>query len=259
MRARMAGIAWVVGVGLCGTVQAADFHWEKVLAPGATVEIKNINGAVDARPASGDAVEVTATKQSRRSDPDSVAIVVEEHDGGVTVCAVYPSSRSRRGDCRSGDGGGGFETRDNDVEVHFVVRVPRGVALQARSVNGDVDIRDLDGDVEATTVNGSIGLETAGRATAETVNGSIVAAAGRSDWTGDAEFKTVNGSITVTLPSSTSADVEARSMNGEIETDFPLQVSGPRHRRNRMSGTIGGGGRRLELQTVNGSIELKAS
>ena len=47
-------------------------------------------------------------------------------------------------------------------------------------------------------------------------------------------------------------------MNGEIETDFPLTVTG-RISRRHLSGTIGGGGRTLELETVNGSIQLRKS
>jgi DUF4097 and DUF4098 domain-containing protein YvlB len=90
------------------------------------------------------------------------------------------------------------------------------------------------------------------------VNGSIRASVGRADWSGEAEFKTVNGSITVTLPSSTSADVRAETVNGEIETDFALTVSG-RVSRRRLSATIGGGGRSLEMETVNGSIHLRKS
>jgi DUF4097 and DUF4098 domain-containing protein YvlB len=79
---------------------------------------------------------------------------------------------------------------------------------------------------------------------------------GRADWTGDAEFATVNGGITLELPAGTGADVEARTVNGGIETDFPLEVRG-RVSRRRMSGTIGGGGRKLTLETVNGAIHLR--
>ena len=45
-------------------------------------------------------------------------------------------------------------------------------------------------------------------------------------------------------------------MNGDIETDFPLTVTGKISRR-KLEGTIGGGGRLLELSTVNGGIELR--
>jgi hypothetical protein len=237
-------------------VAAEDFQWHGRIAPGKTVEIRGVNGAVDASPASGDEVEVTAVKRARRSDPGSVRVEVVEHDGDVTICAVYPDSDGRHNECRAG--GGHNNTRDNDVEVQFTVHVPRGVAFRPATVNGDVAARNLEGDVHASTVNGSIEIATAGRVEAETVNGSIRASAGRADWTSDVSFKTVNGSITLTLPASAAANLSAETVNGEIETDFPLTVSG-RVSRRHLSGSIGGGGRALELQTVNGSIHLRKS
>ncbi len=45
-------------------------------------------------------------------------------------------------------------------------------------------------------------------------------------------------------------------MNGSIESDFPVTVRGrfsPRHLR----GTIGDGGRTLNIKTVNGSVEVR--
>jgi hypothetical protein len=255
MKARVAIGAVLAALVFTGVAAAEDFRWAKTLAPGQTVEIKGVNGAVDAGPASGSEVEVTAVKHGRRSNPDSVRIEVVEHAGGVTVCAVYPGVGRRQNECRAG--GDGSDSHDNDVEVHFTVKVPRGVNLSATTVNGEVHVRDLESDVEANSVNGSVEVSTTGRAVAETVNGSIEANAGRADWTGSAAFRTVNGSITVTLPASTSAEVHASSMNGDISTDFPLEARG--RRKNRMSGTIGAGGRTLELQTINGSIELKSS
>jgi putative adhesin len=255
MRTRL----WVVGVAalLATPLAAEDFQWRGRVAAGKTVEIKGVNGAIEATAADGDEVEVTAAKRGRRSDPGSVRIEAIEHAGGVTICAVYPDVDGRRNECRPGEGGR-MSTRDNDVDVHFTVRVPRGVALAPRTVNGDVEATDLEGDVDVRTVNGSIQVSTSGHAEAQTVNGSIRARAGRADWVGDAEFKTVNGSITVTLPSATAADVRAETVNGEIETDFPLTVTG-RFSSRHLSGTIGGGGRILELETVNGSIHLRKS
>jgi putative adhesin len=257
MSTRMRWAAGAAAILLATPVAAEDFQWRGRVPAGKTVEIKGVNGAIEASAAGGDEVEVTATKRGRRSDPGSVRIEAIEHAGGVTICAVYPDVDGRKNECRAGDGGR-MSTRDNDVDVHFTVRVPRGVAFAPRTVNGDVEATDLEGDVDASTVNGSIQVSTSGHAQAQTVNGSIRARAGRADWDGDAEFKTVNGSITVTLPSSTAADVKAETVNGEIETDFPLTVSG-RFSRRHLSGTIGGGGRVLELETVNGSIHLRKS
>jgi DUF4097 and DUF4098 domain-containing protein YvlB len=83
-----------------------------------------------------------------------------------------------------------------------------------------------------------------------------VARLGKADWQGALRLKTVNGGIEVTLPEGASADVKASTVNGDIDTSFPLTVSG-RISRRRLEGTIGAGGRLLEMETVNGGITLR--
>ena len=239
---------------LAGTAGAADFQWQG--RAGQTLEIKGVNGRISASPADGSEAQVSATKKSRRSDPASVRVEVVEHAGGVTICAVYPTPfAKRKNECLPGNEGH-MSTQDNDVSVDFEVRVPASARFVARTVNGGVDVDGLEGDVEAYTVNGGVNVETRGNARAETVNGSIVASAGRADWTGTNELKTVNGSVTVSLPDDASADVKASTVNGGIETDFPLEVKG-RFQSRRLSGRLGGGGRALHLETVNGGIRLR--
>jgi hypothetical protein len=226
------------------------------VGPGQALEIKGVNGDIDAVAASGGQVEVLARKHGRRSDPAEVEIKVIEHAEGVTICAVYPSpSDDRPNECAPGDAGR-MNTKNNDVNVDFTVRVPAGVRFVGRTVNGGIDADGLGGDVVARTVNGGINVSTSGNAQAETVNGSIKAAMGRADWTGGIEFETVNGSITLELPADTSAEVRASTVNGDIETDFPLTVRGKFSRRS-LTGTIGSGGREMRLQTVNGGIKLR--
>ena len=180
-----------------------------------------------------------------------------EHSGGVTICAVYPNDGGRKNECKPGDDGH-LSSNDNDVAVHFTVQVPAGVVLDANTVNGGVDVAGLQSDVFATTVNGGIKLSTSGLAKASTVNGSIQASIGRADWTGELDFETVNGSITVEMPADVGARVRASTVNGGMETDFPLTITG-KFSNKSMNGTIGGGGRDLNLSTVNGSIRLKKS
>ncbi len=233
----------------------AEFHWKGKIAPGKAIEIRGVNGDVRAVAGSGD-VEVTAVKHARRSDPDDVKIEVVQHEDGVTICAVYPSGGRRENTCEAGDGDH-MNVRDNDVTVDFTVRVPAGVRFLGKTVNGEV-AADLAGDVEANTVNGSIRISTAGYAEAQTVNGEIVASLGRGTWSDALEFRTVNGGITLNLPADLSTEVRAKTINGDIQTDFPLMVTGRLGPRS-LRGTIGSGGRRLALETVNGSIRLRKS
>lgn len=230
-----------------------EFRWQGVVATGRTVEIRGLNGHVEATPASGDRVEVVATKSAKREgDLDRVRVEVVERGEGVVICAVYPG-----GECGSGGASLG-KTKGIDVRIDFEVRVPRGVDLAVRTVNGNVEARSIAGDVDANTVNGQIVVDAAGTVQAHTVNGAIRATSGASRWSGTLDFKTVNGSITVALPSDANAEVEATTVNGGLSTDFPLTIQarrawGPR----RIEGTIGAGGGKLKLATVNGAIRIE--
>src|SRR5215216_2504455 len=84
---------------------AQDFRWHGAIPRGQSIEIKGVNGDVRAEPAGGNEVEVVADKQARRDDPASVQIQVVPHNGGVTICAVYPSRQGTPNECRPGDGG----------------------------------------------------------------------------------------------------------------------------------------------------------
>ena len=246
-----------LALGAAAPAAAQEFRWTGRLAAGKRVEIKGVNGDIHAVAATGADVEVTAVKQARRSDPDEVEIKVVPSDEGVTICAVYPNGRRarRENSCEPGPHWSS-NTENNDVSVDFTVHLPAGLELYANTVNGDVEAEGLGGNVKAYTVNGGIRLSTKGFAEAVTVNGSIYASLGRADWTDGVDFRTVNGGITLELPATFSAEVRAETVNGDIETEFPLTVTGrfgPRHLR----GTVGNGGRELDLGTVNGSIRLR--
>jgi hypothetical protein len=180
---------------------------------------------------------------------------VVPHAGGVTICAVYPSrDGSRPNECRPGEGGR-MNVQNNDVTVRFVVHVPAGVQFVGKTVNGEVEATRLNGDLALSTVNGSITFSTTGTARATTVNGSIRGEMGRADWNDRLEMSTVNGSITLTFPPTLSTDLRASTVNGDINTEFQLAGS-TRISRRKIEGTIGGG-RTLDLESVNGSITLK--
>ncbi len=246
----------LLGVVLGATPLAAqDFKWHAAIARGKTLEIRGISGTIHASRASGSEAEVTARKSARKSDPAEVEIKVLEDADGVTICAVYPGRRGRMNRCERG--GGNQSTQDNnDVQVDFDVKVPAGVAFVGATVNGDIEAIDLPADAEVSSVNGDVEVAADGSAEASTVNGSIRARVGRAGWTGRLAFSTVNGGITVTLPDGLDADVRATTVNGSVDSDFPITIQG-RMRQRSLQGRIGKGGPELSLTTVNGSIELR--
>ena len=240
--------------------QDRDFRWEGEVRSGRWVKLQNINGDVDVMAASGDRVEITAVKRTERGEVDEVRIEVTRYganDENVFVCAIWndatcdaergyqsPKRKNRRGD-------------DNDTEVHFTVRLPRGVNIDAGTVNGSVDVRGATAEVSASSVNGGVdAYSDGGPVTASTVNGSIRASM-RTLGSGDLEFSTVNGSITVELPDEVNADLRMTTVNGTLSSrDYPLTVTG-RFSPQNLRATIGRGGTRLSFSTVNGNVELR--
>ena len=204
-----------------GESASREFRWRGPVARGGAIEIKGINGDLTTEAASGDQVEVVATKKGRRSDPNGVAIKVVEHSGGVTICAVYPSEDPGDPNTCAPGNEGHMSVRDNDVQVDFTVRVPAGVGFIGRTVNGGISATSLSGNVTSYTVNGSVKISTSGYAQAKTVNGEISARIGDANWPDSLEFTTVNGEISLDLPPTVSTDIKADTFNGEITSDFP--------------------------------------
>lgn len=233
-----------------------EFHWKGRLAAEQVVEIKNVNGEIEASPASGDEVEVTAVKSGEGSE--EIKIEVVPHGDGVTICAVYPAAWiGRENRCEPGESWH-TNTHDNKAKVHFTVHVPQNLRLTVINVNGGVRADSMGRYVVAKSVNGSVHFSTTSWGKASSVNGSIVAKLGRTDWPGELDFSSVNGSIELSLPSSLNADVSFSSVNGQLRSDFPLTTQGSFGRRS-MHGRVGNGGRDLKLSTVNGNVELRQS
>jgi DUF4097 and DUF4098 domain-containing protein YvlB len=254
-KAFLTALAAVAVPALAAAAQE-EFHWSGKVAAGQTIEIKGVNGGITATGGSGGEVELTAVKRGRRSDPREVKIEVVPHAGGVTICAVYPSEGGGApNECAPGKGGR-MRVHDNDVNVDFKLSVPAGVRFVGRTVNGGIDASRIQADAEAETVNGGVDLDSTGSARATTVNGGIKARLGRADWTGTLKLETVNGGIDVSVPDGLNAEVSASTVNGDIETQFPISVTG-RIGHRKLEGTIGSGGRLLEMKTVNGGIDLK--
>lgn len=231
--------------------ETADaFHWSSPMRAGRTLEVRGINGGIRAVAAAGGEAAVEAVRRGRRSDPAEVEIRVHDTDEGVRICAHYPRpDGSMNEDCTS------QQTRDNDVQVQFTVRVPAGVRLEAHTVNGNLSADGLVADADLETVNGNVSVASTGAASAVTVNGNVEASIGRMPEDGGLEFRTVNGSVAVAIPADTDAELRAVTTNGTVSCALAMGDAMRRSKRS-LRGTLGRGGPRLEMETVNGSIRI---
>jgi hypothetical protein len=164
--------------------------------------------------------------------------------------------------------GGGSPNRQVDVEL----QVPARVSLKLSAHNdGDIVVENVEGDIETSNHNGAIRLTNiAGSVVANTHNEDVHVTLTRIATDKAMSFISHNGDIDVTLPASAKANLKMRSDNGEIFTDFDIQMragSTPqtttRGRGTRVEinqsiyGTINGGGPEFELRSYNGNIYVR--
>lgn len=250
-----------------------DFDWSEAVRAGTWLRIRNWNGPVQVRAASGDRAEVRgeAIGSSDRGG-DVVYRVIRDGDG-ITICAV-PDREDVECSAR-GMNGSSREWGRRPARARLLVSLPAGVRIDASSGNGEVTVDDVrsevvassgngrvrvtgaGGPVEASSGNGDIDVSTAaGPVTASTGNGRIEARMLALRDAGDMRFSTGNGSVTVWLPNDFGGDVSVNGQRG-FDTDFPIEMRSGNFSSGRISGRIGQGSRRVDISTGNGSVSLR--
>lgn len=259
IRHALAALALALAAAPLPAQQTGDhFSWNGSVPAGRWIRVRNLNGAITVGVASGDQVQVTATKHYRRGNPDEVHFDVQHVGAGqqdVLICALWGDratcdeegyhSRESRG------------SRNNDTSVEFQVLVPKGVRVAVGTVNGDVRVDGATSDVDASSVNGSVeAASSGGPVNGSSVNGDVRAHMGRFPLRDDLSLTTVNGSVSAEFTGDLDADIELSTVNGRFYTDYPVTVNGRLEPRN-VRARIGKGGPRVRLTTVNGSVELR--
>lgn len=150
------------------------------------------------------------------------------------------------------------QERRQNWSVSFEVFVPFKTSVKARSVNGGVRVSDLEGEIEADCVNGGVTLaRLAGNVHGRTTNGGVKVELDGNAWQGQGlDVETTNGGIKISVPESYSAQVEASTLNGGVNSEFPVTVNGRIDRRN-MRFNLGSGGAPIRAKTTNGGVSIQ--
>lgn len=211
-------------------IQVPKGHRVAVYLAVGAVTVANVEGnlAIDAHDAP---VTATGVKGELSVDVGSGAVRVSQIEGDLSV-----------------------DTGSGGVEVSRY----HGTSLTVDTGSGDVTGTELAGDeISIETGSGGIRLSgvTAPRTSLETGSGSITADLRQGISSLHAE--TGSGDVAIRAPASLGAAVEIETSSGDIETDFPLQIT--RHGRDHLVGTIGDGKGTIAIETGSGQIRLLKS
>ena len=191
------------------------------LAAGQTVQVDNVSGDIIASPGREFSAVVTVTvsagTQRKAEELLAAARVLSEHDeDGWSLTTRWPGMHSNGGrrsslceGCR--------------VVARYELVLPPGVAAELQTVNGDVRVRECDGELQLESVNGAIEARGVRRSLqAQTVNGKINATVAAVPPGTAVNLESVNGTLTLILPRDAKFDLSASTMNGTIASTFPL-------------------------------------
>jgi hypothetical protein len=237
------------------------FHWQAELPPGSTIHLRTSTGQIEVTPAEGATANVVGSKRWRGRDAIHFAWVRNGND--VWVCAIMrPGGRCSRDYSPSQDNSSWldmfslFKHRATNLEASLTVELPRGVLVDAASTTGELEIHGTRAGVTARTVSGAISIDgAAGPIDAHSINGPVDVELDSLGPDDAINVKTVNGPVSAKIPPNTQGTVELATVNGSVETDFPITASGEMSGRG-LHGRIGNSSRSISLKTVNGSVEL---
>ncbi|HWI20354.1 MAG TPA: hypothetical protein VNT81_21515 [Vicinamibacterales bacterium] len=235
----------------------AEETWTRTykVAPTARFELINVNGRITAEPTDGTEVIVEGRKSAKgRTDEAAKDLLskleIREEVGESTVRV---ESRPPRQSGFSGH------------QIEWTVKVPKGVIVDLRTVNGGVRLNDLSNEIHAKTTNGGIKGENidASVIEASAVNGGVEFTLGAALEASDSiELETVNGGVHLALTPDSKATIAARCVNGGVNVDDldiakdDSEASNDYERKRRLNGTMNGGGAKVNLNTTNGGIHL---
>jgi len=228
---------------LPGFAISKEFNQSYPLQPGGTFELQNVNGTVEVQGWDKDVVEVRAVKTAkvRESDLERVAIDVHAQPNGVAVMTRYPQNE-------------GVE-----VAVEYTIHVPHGTKVEhLGTVNGTLRVAGVSEVDELHTVNGNIEVyEADSEVHAHTTNGNVHLELSHVHGVSGTVAETTNGSVILAVPANAQADLEARCLNGNFQSELPLAMEGSLRPR-EIHGKLGQGGSPIKLHTVNGGIRVVA-
>ena len=273
MSIRHAGQVVALVMGVVSVAVARQSGTDQVTVPlsdpsrPALIDVSLVTGSITVRGANRKDVLVIAhpetdrlDRPSRRVDPDATGMRripqiagfrISEEGNRVKVGADSPNR-----------------------SISFEILAPSRSNLKLHTVNGgEIVVENIDGDIDVSNVNGGIALTgVGGSVIAGTTNGDVRATLTRVTEQKAMAFTSLNGTVDVTLPPATKANLRLRSDNGDVYSDFDVQIApstplvqesrsaNGRYRisRNRsVVGSINGGGPEFELRTFNSSVYVR--
>jgi DUF4097 and DUF4098 domain-containing protein YvlB len=214
-------------------------------------------------------IEIEGESEAIKEYAKEFKTVIARSDGRLMIKTVRPKDEEK------------FNDEIEHSSISYGISLPPEFDIKVETVNAVVVITAVYGDLLLQTVNGGITYEadkpTSGEIQAETVNGGMDIEV--SALTEKCSFESVNGELSIRVTNSLKAELSAGTVNGSISLGVPESASFSFRAEVAINGDIktdwgdgentqfqpgetleadvNGGGKKVYLETVNGSIEVR--
>jgi DUF4097 and DUF4098 domain-containing protein YvlB len=169
-----------------------------------------------------------------------------------------------------------IETESWKRTIDLDIRVPINTSLNLSTVNhGDIQVQNVRGEIDVNNVNGKVTLlDISGAVVAHALNKDLIVTMNDVFPDKAMSFSTLNGDIDVVFPANLKANVNLKADNGDIYSDFEIQLSkepkkvveentrstGGKYKvrvERSIHGTINGGGPEILFKSFQGDIFIR--
>jgi hypothetical protein len=142
--------------------------------------------------------------------------------------------------------------------VRYLVRGPKGGAMDLSTQSGSIMVADFEGVVNARNDRGDVKMliPEYGNVSVGTGNVSVIFAS--TDWPGTLHFTTDRGNIELYVNENAKAHVRLHTDNGNVFSDFPSLAKGTSQGESETIDSVinGGGPRSIDVEVKTGSIRV---
>jgi hypothetical protein len=242
---------------------ANAFQWTGQLPAGATVHLRTGVGSIVVRRVAGNSVTVNGSRHWTKSRAGDVKFLMNQIGNDYYVCAMWRNSGKCGGGTYRGRQTGGFLTmfslfhRGSDAVADLVADLPAGIVIDAKTTSGSVSIDGATAGVTGLSSNGTVrASNVSGPIVLTTQNGDVSLSSDTLADTDSIRLSTSNGSIHAMLPATLQGTFDLSTVNGVVQSDFPLPQA-PKARIGRhLVGQIGGSARSVKMRSVNGMVSV---
>jgi hypothetical protein len=225
--------------------QAENFSFNSAVSNQEKIIVSAINGGITVRPSHNSEIQIIGQKKvSSYSDADALNFleklrVIYEPSGNSVFLSVNQTA----------------ESKGRNLRVDFLILIPDSFNIEISQENGEVLLDSINSKSIINLTNGKVDFNNyKGSVVAEVVNGNTQ---GNIDLAvnGECLIKIVNGSLDLNFPLVTSAIFNARITNGTIGVSN-LNLQNMVSSQKLISGILGNGQGKINLEVVNGIIEV---